>query len=358
MNAASMKLAFPALVLLGALILGRLTKWLFSRRAKALDPATQVWRHALWSSLQLPLRLLIWFAALSIIQGQWLHFNKHPELTRYTDLVVDVGIICLLSWAALSLSHQLQRNYASHAQQHEQDIDHTMLDAIGKLLAILIFSVALLAILQALGVSITALMAFGGAAGIAVGFAAQTLVANLLGGLTIFASDIFKIGETVILEDQSLRGDVEAIGWRATRVRGWDGKCYFVPNAVFNTSTVVNHTRMAHRTIAELVYLRYQDLARVRAVVDRGNELLAQRSDIGYYVLRFDSFGTQALQLRLYAFALTQAYADYMQIKEELLLAIADIALDEGCELVLPASNLYWRSDATTAPVLQRQSEA
>src|SRR3546814_10370881 len=91
-------------------------------------------------------------------------------------------------------------------------------------------------------------MAFGGAAGIAVGFAAQTLVANLFGGLTVYAGRIFKIGEDIILPNTKLAGTVQQIGWRATRVLGWDGKPFYVPNSIFNSSNMINHSRLSPRS--------------------------------------------------------------------------------------------------------------
>src|SRR3546814_2349754 len=84
------------------------------------------------------------------------------------------------------------------------------------------------------------LLALGGAGGIAIGFAAQSLVANLLGGLTIYASRPFKVGEWIIMSGTEVMGEVQEIGWRATRIMGFDRKPFYVPNSMFNTGVVID----------------------------------------------------------------------------------------------------------------------
>src|SRR3546814_3222774 len=86
-------------------------------------------------------------------------------------------------------------------------LDTTATDAIGKLALIAIFVTAALVILQTLGFSVAGLLALGGAGGIAIGFAAQSLVANLLGGLTIYASRPFKVGEWIIMSGTEVMGE-------------------------------------------------------------------------------------------------------------------------------------------------------
>src|SRR3546814_8604034 len=110
--------------------------------------------------------------------------------------------------------------------------------AIGKSGNAAIVVIAALVMMQTLGFSITSLLAFGGVAGIALGFAAQGLVANLLGGATIYASRPFKVGDHIIFPGTPSTGgyigwqagEVQHIGWRATRILDWNGKPFFVPN--------------------------------------------------------------------------------------------------------------------------------
>src|SRR3546814_16215586 len=104
------------------------------------------------------------------------------------------------------------------AKAHDGGLDPTATDAIGKLARIAIFVTAALVILQTLGFSVAGLLALGGAGGIAIGFAAQSLVANLLGGLTIYASRPFQVGEWIIMSGTAVMG--EGIGGASGGERG------------------------------------------------------------------------------------------------------------------------------------------
>src|SRR5690606_12130573 len=173
---------------------------------------------------------------------------------------------------------------------------------------------------------------FGGMGGIAVGFAAQSLVANLLGGLTIFASRPFKVGEYIIIPGTELMGGVEHIGWRATRLIGFDRKPFYVPNAMFNTQPVINHSRMTSRQISETIHVRYDDIEAVQAIVTDGRAMLASHPGIqhDFFAFNFDSCGESSLKLFLYAFTVSTDYNDFMDVKEDVLLRLAGIIRGHG----------------------------
>jgi len=147
---------------------------------------------------------------------------------------------------------------------------------------------------------------------------------------------------------------VQNIGWRSTRVLGWDGKPAYIPNSVFNSSNLVNHSRLTHRTLSEHFLLRYEQIDKVREIVNQGNAMLEGREDLAYFVFRFDSFGESTLKLYLYAWAQSVPYgsfvpyAEFMRIKEEILLDIVDIAHTQGCELVLPITHVHLRETHNT----------
>src|SRR3546814_19410847 len=100
----------------------------------------------------------------------------------------------------------------------------TATDAIGKLARIAFFVTAALVILQTLGFSVAGLLALGGAGGIAIGFAAPSLVPNLLGGLTIYASLPFKVCVLLIMLGTDMMWEVQEIGLCATHLMGFQTK--------------------------------------------------------------------------------------------------------------------------------------
>lgn len=337
----------PLFILLITLIINRIIKFVIRRRLKRIKPSRHIWRHAIYTSIDLPLRVALWLLAIVIIKHRLANYIDTSHIQFLYAPIVDILLTCIIAWFLLRLTEQFKRNYTKSMTVNQKGIDYTAIDALNKLVwaAVLIF--ACISILQQLQVPLASLLAFGGAAGIAVGFAAQTLVSNLFGGLTVYASRIFKIGEDIIIPDTNLAGTVIHIGWRATHVLGWDGKPFFIPNSKFNSSNMINHSRLQHRSMTEHVLLRYENYDKVRELVQRANNFLEQRTDVVYFVFRFDKFGHGAIKLLLYAWIQPDPkksfvpYAEYMRVKEDLLLNITDMARELGCELLFPVSNVY-----------------
>lgn len=342
-------IAYVFMIVLAVLVISAILHPVLRRLTDNTHSAKHVWRDALLGSASAPLQGLIWIIGLSVAVTILTQGGKASLLAAVFPPARNIAAIAVAAWFLLRVVGRSQLNLQHRARRQGQELDRTAADAIGKLLRAAIVITAVLVMMQTLGFSIAGILAFGGMGGIAVGFAAQSLVANLLGGLTVYASRIFKIGEDIILPGTDLAGTVQHIGWRATRVLGWDGKPFYVPNSYFNASNMVNHSRLEHRSFSENILLRYQDFDKVRAIVHEGNEVLAERDDLAYFVFRFDSFGDAALKLNIYAWPQTVPagdflpYAEFARIKEEVLLSIVGIARDHGCELILPVSHLYLR---------------
>ena len=94
-------------------------------------------------------------------------------------------------------------------------------------------------------VPLTSWLASAGIVGIAVGFAAKDTLANLFSGVFILADAPYKVGDFVVL-DGGLRGQVQEIGIRSTRILTRDDVEVTVPNAVIGNGRIVNETGGPH----------------------------------------------------------------------------------------------------------------
>jgi small-conductance mechanosensitive channel len=96
------------------------------------------------------------------------------------------------------------------------------------LVSVTLFAIAIILILENLGVNVTALIAGLGVGGIAIGLAAQGIFADLFAALSILFDKPFKKGDT-IRYDQST-GTVERIGLKTTRLRALSGEQLVMAN--------------------------------------------------------------------------------------------------------------------------------
>ncbi len=98
----------------------------------------------------------------------------------------------------------------------------------------------MIAAADSFGVPVTPLVAGLGAGGLAIALASQYTVENLIAGLVIFADKPVRIGDEC--QYGSVRGRVERIGLRSTRIRGLDRTLISIPNAEFAKSQLVNYS--------------------------------------------------------------------------------------------------------------------
>jgi small conductance mechanosensitive channel len=96
------------------------------------------------------------------------------------------------------------------------------------LITIVIWSVAVLSVLDTLGINLAPLIAGAGIAGIALGFGAQSLVRDFLSGMFMLMEDQFGVGDVV--DAGVATGTVEGVSLRTTRLRDIDGVVWHIPN--------------------------------------------------------------------------------------------------------------------------------
>ncbi|MET0627725.1 MAG: mechanosensitive ion channel family protein [Acidimicrobiia bacterium] len=131
------------------------------------------------------------------------------------------------------------------------------------IVAILIWSVAVLTVLSELGVNLAPLLAGAGIVGIALGFGAQTLVRDFLTGLFMLIEDQYGVGDVIDLGLAT--GTVEGVSLRTTRLRDLDGVVWHVPNG--EVHRVGNKSQQWSRAIVDVAIAYDADLVRATEVI-------------------------------------------------------------------------------------------
>lgn len=218
------------------------------------------------------------------------------------------------------------------------------MDAIGKLLRISVAITAVLIGLQSLGFSVSGVLAFGGVGGIAVGFAARDLLANFFGGLMVYLDRPFAIGDWFRSPDRNIEGTVEDIGWRVTRIRTFDKRPLYVPNAVFTQVALENPSRMTNRRIYETVGVRYDDFHAVPAIVQDIKAMLRAHPEIDTnqtLIVNFNQFAASSLDIMIYTFTRTTQWVLYHEIKQDVLMKVGQIIERHGAEIAFPTQTVH-----------------
>jgi len=102
-----------------------------------------------------------------------------------------------------------------------------------------VWIIALITILAIAGINVGPLLASAGILGVALGFGAQTLVKDYIAGIFLILEDQFGLGDEV--EIGTIRGTVEDVALRVTKVRDSDGRLWYIRNG--EILNVANHNR-------------------------------------------------------------------------------------------------------------------
>lgn len=304
---------------------------------------TNVWDDALVGAARRPLGVALWIVGLAYA-ADLARAEAGVPVFEFTKTVRDVGVVACLAWFLLRLTHKVSVNIISLQEARGETVDHTTVDALGKLARITVLVVSGLVIMQNLGFSVTGLLTFGGIGGIAVGFAAKDILANFFGGLTIYLDRPFAVGEWIRSPDKDIEGTVEYIGWRHTRVRAFNKNPIYVPNALFTNIVVENPSRMTHRRIKETIGIRYDDVARMAPIVADVRAMLESHPEIDTtqtLIVNFNTFGPSSLDFFIYTFTKTREWVRYHEVKQDVLLKVAEIIARHGAQIAFPTRTLH-----------------
>lgn len=331
-----------AMVVVVVWLLTVIFNWVMGRLIHHLSQKAPAWDDLLLKSLRIPLRLLIWVVGVSLLLDIFSR-NGLPISTEVGGELRRLGVIVIMAWGLVRFIGAGERYLIAPVKGRRQ-VDRTTADAVAKLLRLIVIILAGLTVLQSSGVSISGILAFGGIGGIAVGFAAKDLLANFFGGLTIYMDRPFRVGDWIRSPDRDIEGTVENIGWRLTRIRTFDKRPLYVPNATFTSIAVENPSRMRNRRIYEHVGVRYDDAHKVKVIVDDVRDMIRNHPDIDTtqtLIVQLNRFGPSSLDFMVYTFTKTTNWVEFHEIKQDVMLKIADIIFSHEAEFAFPTHTVH-----------------
>ncbi len=122
------------------------------------------------------------------------------------------------------------------------DVSKDVFPITRKIVRIAIYLGALMILLNRLGIEISPLLAGLGVASLAVGLALQDTLSNFFAGMYLLSDKPIKADDFVALdtEDSKIKGNVQEIGWRSTKIKAPQGFVYVIPNSKVASSIVAN----------------------------------------------------------------------------------------------------------------------
>jgi small conductance mechanosensitive channel len=155
------------------------------------------------------------------------------------------------------------RSPLREASPRSEQRAETLAGVVVSLVRIFVWTVAVLLIMDELGLNLGPLLAGVSIVGVAVGFGAQSLVKDFLSGFFVLVEDQYGVGDVITIAD--VMGTVEEINLRVTRLRGTDGTVWYVPNGEIRK--VGNSAKEWARSIVDVIVPNKADLGAAMAAI-------------------------------------------------------------------------------------------
>lgn len=226
----------------------------------------------------------------------------------------------------------------------ESDIEHVNVDLIRFLKELTKIIVVIFAFFITLGiafeVNITALITSLGIGGLAIALAAQDTIANLFGSFIIYLDKPFKVGDQIEISD--VKGIVERVGFRTTRVRTLDRSLVTVPNKKMVDSTLNNISLSHERRIKFLLQLTYDSKSKnILNIIDEVKQVINNHpSTSEEMTVHFTDFDSSSLNILVIYFVKSISYEVMVTTKEEINVQIMDIVERNHCQFAYPTQTV------------------
>lgn len=248
-------------------------------------------------------------------------------------VVIAVPVLLLLrNWARSFFT----KNYSTH---------YGMLG--GKVVFYSGIIVILITILGQLGISLAPLLAGAGIVGVALGFASQTSVSNIISGLFLIAEQPFKVDD--IINVNGTIGIVMSIDVLSVKLRTFDNMFVRIPNEMIIKTEVINLTRFPIRRFNAKVSVAYkEDISKVREILMKVAEKNKYSLSEPAPQIIFEAFGTSSIDLD---FRIWAPVDEWIHLKNTIQEEIKKRFDEEEIEIPFPHLSFYTGSESEPLPI-------
>jgi small-conductance mechanosensitive channel len=194
----------------------------------------------------------------------------------------------------------------------------------------LFYTVTVIYVLSLFGIKLSAIWGAAGIAGVAIGFAAQTSVSNLISGLFVITEGALKIGDTIIVD--GVTGVVDAINLISVRIHTYDNQMVRIPNSTIINTNLTNNSYHKTRRLTLQVSVSYDtDMEQALQALSKAPALCPTVISDPAPAVWFDGFGSSGLTMTV---AVWFESSDFLQTKNDLHIAIKKV-LDQA-QITIP----------------------
>lgn len=301
------------------------------------------WQYRLTKALRAPILVFLWIIAVSLILNLFFCQLSDSSASQFLEGLRKLGFLFVLTWFLLRWGNEIKKNLTSKWPPGEQLAEKAKIELISKLCSLTILIIASLLSLQILGFNLATIVTLGGVSGLVLGFASKDVLSNFFGGLMLYLTRPFNVGDLIESPDRKINGTIEEISWYYTRVRGSEKEAHYVPNSVFSTIIVTNISRRSHWTIEETIGLRYQDLKHIQKIIKDIKHILKTHPEVDHKQpirVHLSEFAESSVNITFTIFTKTTKKDSALAVKEDILFMVAEVVSSHGADFAFQTTTL------------------
>lgn len=332
-------IALPILMLLALLASRVMSRVTIALAGRAAAMTRTEWDDAVLARIGGPFTLALTLGTTWLVLP-WLALYSPAEAFVHRGL--RGGLFVVFFWTLQRMIDVVQQVIAGSPWGREHPASRSLLPLGARVGKVVLFAIAIVALLSEMGYPVTSLVAGLGIGGLAIALAAQKTVENLFGAFSIGADQPFREGDLVRIED--FIATVEYIGLRSTRFRTADRTLISIPNgklAEMRLESLAARDRLRLFCVLGLVYDSRAD--QVRKVLAGFEAVLVSHPHVWPegITVKLCSLGASSLDIEITAWFQTNDYAIFQGWREEVLLSFMEEVEKAGTSFAFPTQTIH-----------------
>ena len=260
------------------------------------------------------------------------------EESGYFGKIVVVFIIVFTTLFICDVITNFTNNYLSKKK------DVVISDGIITILKALVWVIGFLTILSNLGVNVNTFIAGLGIGGVAVAFAAQSIIADLFNYFVIVFDKPFLKGDYIQIDAD--KGVVEYIGIKSTRIRRNSGEQLLISNTNLLASRIQNYRILEKRRQYMMLGVEYSTPLEKLKVIPDILKTIIETNNTEFVSARFIEFADSSLNFEVIYYVNTADYNEFVRVVEDINYKIIDEFNKLGVGFAFPSRTLYISKDS------------
>ncbi|MFH2106387.1 MAG: mechanosensitive ion channel family protein [Candidatus Micrarchaeota archaeon] len=325
-------------VFLVALIILRFFKFVVISRLKKI---TQKTKTGIDDVLVNVVDQIGWFFYVLLSIYLSLLFVPHPQLL---DQVMYYALLISITYYAVRAVQQIidyaERKFIREREKEAGETDSSLVHLMTQIVKAVLWLIALLLIISNAGIDISPMLAGLGIGGLAVAFALQNVLSDVFASFSIYFDKPFKVGDTILIGTDL--GEVKRVGIKTTRILTQQGQELVVSNRELTETRIHNFKKMTKRRVVFSFGIEYETPTKqVKAIPKMVEDIVKCVELVDFDRVHFSKFGDSALLFEVVYFVKTNDYKKYMDIQQDINLAIKEEFEKEGIAMAYPTQTLY-----------------